>query len=147
MFPSKNSTPSRNKTFSPNSKTPRGSTFPLLPSRELRCDGHCGDLPAVLNPLTWRFESSCPCANHNFACSPRCGPPSCGNQLGACETLQVPRDLAIRDSWGIDCYTRNLIQKLLQRNGVSDALVEVFVQQSLLPAVSILPREVAHDLR
>lgn len=57
------------------------------------------------------------------------------------------RDLAIRDSWGIDCYTRNLIQKLLKRSGVTDELVEVFIQQSLLPAVSILPREVAHDLR
>ena len=103
--------------------------------------------PAVLNPLTWHFESACPCAAHNFACSPRCGPPSCGNQLGRCEELQINRDLAIRDSWGIDCYTRNLIQKLLKRSGVSDELVEVFIQQSLLPAVSILPREVAHDLR
>ena len=120
------------------------STFP--PS-DARGDGHCGDAPAVLNPLTWHFESACPCAAHNFACSPRCGPPSCGNQLGRCEELQINRDLAIRDSWGIDCYTRNLIQKLLKRSGVSDELVEVFIQQSLLPAVSILPREVAHDLR
>lgn len=101
----------------------------------------------MLNHLTWHFESPCPCAASNTACTPRCGHTRCGNQLGAYDELRVGSDLALRDSWGIDCYTRALMQRLLHSIGASDSLVELFIQQCLLPAFSILPVGVAHDLR
>ena len=36
------------------------------------CECREGSQRAVLNPVTWKFESACPCARMNQACSSKC---------------------------------------------------------------------------
>lgn len=53
----------------------------------------------------------------------------------------------IRDSWGIDSYTRHLIQMILDSLSYRGALVDAFIQRCLFPALSALPSNRASDMR
>lgn len=110
---------------------------------------------AELDHVTWQFHSSCPCAAANRSCDGHCHcgmnddhcECNCHNQLNDVRSLQLGRDLELVDSWGIDCYSRTLIQMLMRSNHLSDEEVEFFIQQCLLPAISLVPVEYASDMR
>lgn len=81
----------------------------------------------------------------------------CHNQIGDFDSLAIgkwvptaaltPRDLVIRDSWGIDSYTRHLIQMILDSLSYRGAIVDAFIQRCLFPALSALPSNRASDMR
>lgn len=81
----------------------------------------------------------------------------CHNQISDYDHLLIdksplypaltPRDLIIRDSWGIDAYTRHLIQTILHSIRYTDPLVDTFIQRCLFPALSALPSIRASDMR
>ena len=106
---------------------------------------------AELDHLTWRFISTCPCAASNRACDEKChnGASHCGCQNQLCETssLRLGEALKLIDSWGIDCYSRDLIQLLLSRYSVSLGTVSHFIHHCLLPTISRIPGGYASDIR
>lgn len=53
----------------------------------------------------------------------------------------------IRDSWGIDSYTRHLIQMILDSLSYRGTIVDAFIQRCLFPALSALPSHRASDMR
>ena len=53
----------------------------------------------------------------------------------------------MRDSWGIDCYTRSLIQTILAFNKADEKEIELFFQFSLFPALNLVKKEFAYDIR
>lgn len=82
---------------------------------------------------------------------------TCHNQIGDFDSLVIGkwrlatplsrRDLVIRDSWGIDSYTRHLIQMILDSLNYRGAIVDAFIQRCLFPAFSALPSNRASDMR
>lgn len=68
---------------------------------------------------------------------------------------QSIRDLVMKDTWGLDCYTRALIQTVLTYHAPASAAaastllssIQSFLQDALLPSINSLPKEIAHDLR
>ena len=128
-----------------------------------------GSSRAELDHLTWQFKSACPCAASNRSCTSLCHcyesspstsatseksiPPtpsicSCHNQLNDFSSLQLGRDLQMVDSWGIDCYSRTLIQMVMTEVlRMKNEDVEMFLQKALLPAVSHIPEQYASDMR
>ena len=57
------------------------------------------------------------------------------------------RDLFMRDSWGIDSYTRFLIQSILTFHKADEKEIELFLQFSLFPALNLVKKEFAYDIR
>lgn len=112
---------------------------------------------AELDNVTWKFKSSCPCAASNRACDEKCrcsvGTTNittschCHNQLSDVSSLQLDRDLQMVDCWGIDCYSRTLIQLLLSHFNISLNTIEYFLQRCLLPIISLVPASYASDMR
>lgn len=86
-----------------------------------------------------------------------CSDALCHNQISDYNCLLIDksplrpaltsRDLIIRDSWGIDAYTRHLIQTILHSIRYTDPLVDTFIQRCLFPALSALPSNRASDMR
>ena len=86
-----------------------------------------------------------------------CSDGLCHNQISDYNCLLIdksplrpaltPRDLIIRDSWGIDAYTRHLIQTILHSIRYTDPVVDTFIQRCLFPALSALPSNRASDMR
>ena len=130
-----------------------------------------GSSRAELDHLTWQFKSTCPCAASNRSCTSHChchegsgsgsgsgandtsslptpANCSCHNQLNDFSSLQLGRDLQMVDSWGIDCYSRTLIQMVMTEVlRMKNEEVEMFLQKALLPAVSHIPEQYASDMR
>lgn len=104
---------------------------------------------AELDNVSWKFKSSCPCAAANRACDEKChsGAESCccHNQLCETSSLQLDQDLKLVDSWGIDCYSRTLIQLILSHYSISSYTVNAFIQNCLLPTISQIPGAYASD--
>ena len=61
----------------------------------------------------------------------------------------------MKDTWGLDCYTRSLIQVILTYYTPASAAaastllcsIQSFLQDALLPSINSLPKEIAHDIR
>ena len=56
-------------------------------------------------------------------------------------------NLELRDSWGIDCYTRTLIRAVLAQVGMKEEAIDQFMLQSLYPSFHLVPPDRAHDMR
>ena len=109
------------------------------------CDGTCCQQLSQLGTfslLTGRFGGQCPCLNTNHECGPACG---CG---GTCantavsqrRTLQLGVQVAERDVWGMDCYTRRNVHEAAKEAHMLDDAPEgamtQWIEQLLLPAMN-----------
>lgn len=57
------------------------------------------------------------------------------------------RDVMIKDTWGIDCYTRHSIEILLQLLGWESSLVTTFIRTVLAPTINQQTPTTAFDMR
>jgi len=115
--------------------------------KKRQCDGTCCHSLQQLGTFClmnvvddFEFKGECPCRNGNVECSEECGCTTCCNRpiQNRC-ALKMGVDVREQETFGIDCYTRIQLVKLIEDSTVTQEQILTYIEQILHPAINDYP--------